>query len=241
MVGCHRFGLHVAAGQAEEHVVQARLADREPGGDEASRVHLAEHVDQHSRPVRRGDADDRSVELGAKAVRLTDEPLPRRPLRLVCEPELGHRAPHPALQPRRGCPGPRRCGSTAAYCPARPMRCRAVSASRLTSWPSTSARPPSGPMTVATTRTAVVLPAPFGPSRPNTDPAGTSKSMPPSAVTSPKRLVSPSTRIAGSVMCASSSVRSVVSGHRYVDDVKLRYARKIGILKSLTAGYILSV
>src|SRR5262249_23085570 len=46
-------------------------------------------------------------------------------------------------------------------------------------------------------RTAVVLPAPFGPRTPSTVPFGTDKSMPRSARTSPNDLVRPSTRIAG--------------------------------------------
>ena len=48
------------------------------------------------------------------------------------------------------------------------------------------------------TRTAVVLPAPFGPRRPNTVAGGTSKSTPLRAVTSPKHFRSPLTAIAGS-------------------------------------------
>ena len=50
-----------------------------------------------------------------------------------------------------------------------------------TSWPATSAMPPSGRTSVARIRTAVVLPAPFGPSRPQTVPAATSRSKPSSA------------------------------------------------------------
>jgi hypothetical protein len=51
-------------------------------------------------------------------------------------------------------------------------------------------------MTVASTRIAVVLPAPFGPSRPKIVRAGTSRSTPARAVTVPKRFVSPCVRIA---------------------------------------------
>ena len=40
----------------------------------------------------------------------------------------------------------------------------------VTSYPSTRARPPSGCSSVVSTRTAVVLPAPFGPSSPSTRP-----------------------------------------------------------------------
>ena len=59
-----------------------------------------------------------------------------------------------------------RYSSTAAYWPDRPISGadrRAVGAS--TSMPATSARPASGCSSVVRTRTAVVLPAPFGPSR----------------------------------------------------------------------------
>src|SRR5438552_18918254 len=79
------------------------------------------------------------------------------------------------------------------------MRKRTDAGPRTTSWPSTSARPPSGRSTVARILTAVVLPAPFGPSSPKTVPTGTSKSMPLSAATLPKCLASPSTRMAVSV------------------------------------------
>src|SRR6187455_1102504 len=46
-------------------------------------------------------------------------------------------------------------------------------------------------------RSAVVLPAPFWPSRPKTSPARTSKLASASAVTSPKRLLTPSKRTSG--------------------------------------------
>src|ERR1700689_566174 len=55
-------------------------------------------------------------------------------------------------------------------------------------------------------RTAVVLPAPFGPSTPSTVPRGTDRSIPRSARTSPNDLVSPSTRIASSELpCDTTS------------------------------------
>ena len=53
------------------------------------------------------------------------------------------------------------------------------------------AEPPSGIASVVRIRTAVVLPAPFGPSMPRIEPAGTSRSIPSSATVSPKRLVRP--------------------------------------------------
>ncbi|SPT63346.1 Uncharacterised protein [Actinomadura madurae] len=54
-------------------------------------------------------------------------------------------------------------GSTAAYCPARPMIRRTRSGWRATSIPATRSRPASGRTSVATERTKVVFPAPLGP------------------------------------------------------------------------------
>ena len=62
---------------------------------------------------------------------------------------------------------------------------RTWSASATTSKPATAREPASGRLSVVRTRTAVVLPAPFGPSRPQTVPAGTSRSTPCSACVSP--------------------------------------------------------
>ena len=59
----------------------------------------------------------------------------------------------------------------AADWPDRPISRRTAAASRTTSRPSTRARPPSGCSSVVRMRTAVVLPAPFGPSTPSTVPA----------------------------------------------------------------------
>jgi len=86
---------------------------------------------------------------------------------------------------------PVRISSTAANCPVRPSSSRTAEGSRTTSRPRTSARPASGTSSVARTRTRVVLPAPFGPSRPNTAPSGTARSTPASATVAPKRLVTP--------------------------------------------------
>src|SRR5262245_4318697 len=83
------------------------------------------------------------------------------------------------------------------------MRARTFSGFRATSSPSTLARPPSGGSRVVNTRTVVVLPAPFGPSRPKTVAGGTSKSTPSSATTSPKRFSRPATAIAESDMLVS--------------------------------------
>src|SRR6266480_148462 len=59
-------------------------------------------------------------------------------------------------------------------------------------------------MIVVRIRTAVVLPAPFGPSSPNTVPCGTSKSTPSRATTCPNRLARSSTTTAPSAITASS-------------------------------------
>src|ERR1700756_1244521 len=60
---------------------------------------------------------------------------------------------------------------------------------------------------VARVRTAVVLPAPLGPSRPSTLPASTARSMPSSAPTGPKRLTSPWAAIAGSAIVGAVRYR----------------------------------
>src|SRR6185437_14555368 len=70
-------------------------------------------------------------------------------------------------------------------------RCTAQ-ASRTTSRPATGAEPASGRVSVVRMRTAVVVPAPFGPSTPRMAPRGTSGSSPASATVGPNRFRSPS-------------------------------------------------
>ena len=70
----------------------------------------------------------------------------------------------------------------------------------------------------------VVLPAPFGPRRPNTSPAATSKSIPSTARTSPYRLTRPWTRITGSVATAPA-VFMVRWCHGYKAACRLRSAQ----------------
>ena len=53
-----------------------------------------------------------------------------------------------------------------------PMLRWTAGASRTTSWPATQADPASGMDSVVRMRTAVVLPAPFGPSTPRMEPVG---------------------------------------------------------------------
>ncbi len=57
-----------------------------------------------------------------------------------------------------------------------------------TSTPRIVRRPASGRSSPVAIDRVVVLPAPFGPTRPKNEPAGTSRSMPSTAIFSPKRL-----------------------------------------------------
>src|SRR6266702_1996960 len=86
--------------------------------------------------------------------------------------------------------------STEAYWPVRPISWRTWCAWRPTSYPHTRACPPSGRSRVARIRTAVVLPAPFGPSTPSTVPGRATRSTPASAVVLPNRLTRPLASIA---------------------------------------------
>src|SRR3569833_2974546 len=90
--------------------------------------------------------------------------------------------------------------STAAYWPASPILSLTRPASRTTSYPAMRACPASGSDRVARMRTAVVLPAPLGPSTPQTVPLGTLRSRPRSAWVSPKALHSPSASTIGPAM-----------------------------------------
>src|SRR5689334_14196566 len=60
-----------------------------------------------------------------------------------------------------------------------------------------AARPASGTRSVERILTSVVLPAPFGPSNPNTAPGAVTRYTPASATVEPKCLATPATRIAG--------------------------------------------
>jgi len=63
--------------------------------------------------------------------------------------------------------------------------------------PATSADPDVGRISVPSTRTVVVFPAPLGPRKPNTSPAPTSNVRSWNAVRCPKLFVKPEARIAG--------------------------------------------
>ena len=86
---------------------------------------------------------------------------------------------------------PVRCSSTAAYWPDRPMCFLTSPGEPTTSAPATVAVPESGSRSVVRIDTAVVLPAPLGPSSPRIVPSGTVRSRPSKATTSPYLLTRP--------------------------------------------------
>src|SRR5580700_1778136 len=105
--------------------------------------------------------------------------------------------------------------ATAENWPVTPMAARTESASRPTSWPATLTSPASAGMRVDRMFTAVVLPAPFGPSRAKIVPSWTVRSMPSSTTLSPKDFCSPVTAIAGlgaDVVITSISFRAGCRG-----------------------------
>ncbi len=87
--------------------------------------------------------------------------------------------------------------SRAANCPVTPIADRTPSGSAARSWPAIWAWPASAPTRVERISTVVVLPAPFGPSRANTVPAGMVRSMPSRTVLSPYDLRRPMAETAG--------------------------------------------
>ena len=121
------------------------------------------------------------------------------PVRGVGQVEPVEQLGGPLAGRRRG-PGPAGCrrapGSAGRSGPRRPRRTgrsgrciwRTRSASRTTSKPLIRAVPASGVSSVERMRTAVVLPAPLGPSTPSTVPRGTARSTPCSAFVCPKCL-----------------------------------------------------
>ena len=70
-------------------------------------------------------------------------------------------------------------------CGITPITRRTSSGCVTMSWPPMSAVPPVGSSSVVIMRMRVDLPAPFGPSRPNTSPSSTPKVTPLTAVKSP--------------------------------------------------------
>jgi hypothetical protein len=86
--------------------------------------------------------------------------------------------------------------STVAAWPVSPMLLRTAPGSVRMSWPATRPVPAVGRVSVVIIRTVVVLPAPLGPSRPSTDPSGTTNETSSTATVSPKCLTRPSASIA---------------------------------------------
>ncbi len=78
-----------------------------------------------------------------------------------------------------------------------PIALRTPSGRRSTSMPATVAEPAVGSVSVVRILMVVDLPAPLGPSRPNTVPGATAKLSPLSAVTSPYSLTRPFASMAG--------------------------------------------
>src|SRR3954451_10805394 len=72
-----------------------------------------------------------------------------------------------------------------------PFRARTYIGSSVTSTPSSSTRPDSGAVSPTTMENVVVLPAPFGPSRPMTSPDAISRLTPRTTVRPPEDFVTP--------------------------------------------------
>ena len=87
--------------------------------------------------------------------------------------------------------------STVAAWAVSPMALRTSAGSVCTSYPATRAVPEVGGLRVVIMRIVVVLPEPLGPSSPSTDPVGTEKEIPSTAVKSPNFLTRFSASIAG--------------------------------------------
>lgn len=123
---------------------------------------------------------------------------PGRALRGVAD--RGGVGRRPAREPDEGAAGAGVAGavysSTDAYWPVTPVSCRTTCGCPVTSTPKISARPSSMRSSVASIRSMVVLPAPFGPSTPAISPARTSRSIPSTARCSPKHFTRPSVRTA---------------------------------------------
>src|SRR5580704_4119873 len=97
---------------------------------------------------------------------------------------------------------PVRSRSEVSACGMTPMFSRTWRGCLATSKPATNAWPPLGTSRVVSIRTTVVLPAPLGPSSPNTSPRRTSKLTWSTAVKVPKRLVR-------SLVCIASESSSI--------------------------------
>ena len=195
--------VEVLGGEQHGRALGDEALDRLPQAEPAARVQAGRRlVEEEHR--RLGDERRREVEPPAhaagvglgRAVGGVDEveALEQLAPRAL---GLGRAACRRAGRPSSRFSSPVRFSSTAAYWPASPICSRSRAASRTTSSPATRALPASGLSSVVSTRTAVVLPAPFGPSSPSTVPGAASRSTPSSARTSPNDLTRPETLIAG--------------------------------------------
>ncbi|CAM5469806.1 hypothetical protein SDIAM103S_03472 [Streptomyces diastaticus subsp. diastaticus] len=91
------------------------------------------------------------------------------------------------------------------------MRALTSAGSRHTSCPATSTVPSSGLSRPVIIERVVVLPAPFGPTRPTNLPAGRSRSIPATAVCCPNRFHRPRTRTAGTAASAVTAPEAAVA------------------------------
>ena len=138
------------------------------------------------RARRRGRADgasrrSRSARAGCRHPTRSNSASSSRARPRAVVAAAGGRAgrPSPGSRSRSGSRRPPRTGRRGRSARA------AAPASRRTSTPATRAVPSSGASSVVRIRTAVVLPAPFGPSRPRTIPVSAARSTPSSATTLP--------------------------------------------------------
>ena len=171
--------------------------DRVPDVAAAARVQPGRRlVEEHHRRV--GDEAHREVEPALRAAAEGGH----APVAHVGEVEALEQLGGAAAGLRRGraaAAGPSSAGSprrsagasTAAYWPVRLMLRRTARGCVATSWPATIAVPASARSSVERIRTVVVLPAPFGPSSANTEPASTRRSSPVRTGTSPNDFRSP--------------------------------------------------
>src|SRR5262245_55410330 len=112
------------------------------------------------------------------------------------------------------------------------IRCRISTAfSGVSGSPATAAEPEVGAMSVPRVRTVVVLPAPFGPRKPNTSPRPTSKLTSSNATRSPNRLVRRSATSAGVSRAPSGAAGGSGSKRRHRLPTPVRaqsYHRNLG-------------
>src|SRR6266511_3959882 len=99
--------------------------------------------------------------------------------------------------------------SSVSCCGTTPRRARISAPSVTGSRPRIRSVPPDGGDTHPIIRMVEVLPAPFGPRKPKASPRWTSKSIPSTAMSAPKRLTSPRACASGSCAAASISLQPI--------------------------------